>query len=188
MTNTTEKISYIKFFAPINGNTTNSLMNVVDQAVNQGATKVALLISSGGGTVFHGISVFNYLVGLPIEIDTHNFGSVDSIGVVIFLAGKKRMSVPDARFLIHTVTTSFSANMNLEEQTVVETLKSMRIDIDNIANIIAKGTNKTRDQVKEDMSARTTLNADQAKSYGLVHEIRKELIPQGAQIISINAS
>ena len=119
-------------------------------------------------------------------METHNFGSVDSIGVVLFLAGVRRCSVPDARFLIHPLSSNFAANSSYEEQKLVETLNSLKIDIDNVANIIAKGTNKSQEDVKNAMAARTTLNPEQAISFGLVHEIKKELIPTGAQIVYMN--
>jgi len=36
------------------------------------------------------------------------------------------------------------------------------------------------------MFDRTPLSPEQAKSFGLVHEIKKELLPEVAEIISIN--
>ena len=98
---------YIKFFASVNRNSANALMDSIDQQIAKDKKKIILLISTTGGSVFHGISLYNYLKGIPIEIETHNFGSVDSIGNIIFLAGMKRFSVPDARFLMHPVVGMF---------------------------------------------------------------------------------
>ncbi len=92
---------YIKFFAPVVPETVAALMQVVDGKIKQGATRLGLLISTPGGDVFQGLSVYNYLKGIPLEIVTHNFGSADSIGVVLFCAGSRRLSVPHARFLLH---------------------------------------------------------------------------------------
>ncbi len=89
----------IKFFAPVIDVTVNALLNTVDTKMQQGVTEVVLLISSPGGSVFHGLSAYNYLKGLPIKVTTHNFGSVDSIGVVLYCGGSERFSVPQARFL-----------------------------------------------------------------------------------------
>jgi ATP-dependent protease ClpP protease subunit len=52
----TKKTIYIKFFAVVNGNSANTLMQLVDQYVSQGFQRIVLLISSPGGTVFHGLS------------------------------------------------------------------------------------------------------------------------------------
>lgn len=86
----------IKFFAPVIDVTVNSLINAIDQVITKGIKEVTLLISKPGGSVFHGLSAYNYLKGLPLLIKTHNFGSVDSIGVVIYCAGKERYSSPQA--------------------------------------------------------------------------------------------
>ncbi len=45
----------------------------------EGNTLMHLLLSSPGGSVFHGLSVYNFLKGAPFEVYTYNFGSVDII-------------------------------------------------------------------------------------------------------------
>jgi len=84
----------IRFFAPVIDVTVNTLMGAIDQKMKQGIDDFVILISSPGGSVIHGLSAYNYLKGLPVRITTHNFGSVDSIGVVLYCAGARRLSVP----------------------------------------------------------------------------------------------
>lgn len=182
------KTTYIKFFAPVDSNSVNPLMNLVDQKLGEGTKRFVILISSPGGSVFHGLSVHNYLRGIPAEIETHNFGSVDSIGVVMFLAGSKRYSVPDARFLIHPVTMGFIGNERLEEKQIEERLKNLRIDTENIAAVIAGGTGKTEEEIVRAMHDRVTLSPEQAQEYGLIEGVKRELFPPGAELISINMS
>ena len=74
----------IKFFAPVVAATINPLMNAIDERMKQGKRNFILLVSSPGGSVFHGLSAYNYLKGVPAQIITHNFGSVDSVGVVLY--------------------------------------------------------------------------------------------------------
>lgn len=175
----------IKFLAPVIDVTTNQLMEIVDQKMRQGQRQFILLISCPGGSVFHGLSSYNYLKGLPAEITTHNFGSVDSIGVILFCGGSKRVSVPQARFLLHSVTSNFQQNMSLEEKQLEERLKSLRIDTENIAKVISTTTGKPVGDVTTAMQDRTTLNPEEAIEWGLVHEIKVDLFPAGAEVISI---
>jgi len=175
----------IKFFAPVIDATVNALMNAVDQKVGQGAKEFTLAISSPGGSVFHGLSAYNYLKGLPVEITTHNFGSVDSIGIVLYCAGSKRLSVPQARFLLHGVSAQFRGEQNLEEMQLEERLKGLRIDAENIAKVIAANTSKSVKEVVAAMHERTTLNPEEAKSWGLVHGIKSELFEAGSEVVSI---
>jgi len=178
------KPTVIRFFAPVIDVTINTLMSAIDQKMKQGATEFVVLVSSPGGSVFHGLSAYNYLKGLPVSIITHNFGSVDSIGVVLFCAGGKRLSVPQARFLLHGVSAGFR-NERLEEPQLEERLKGLKIDIENIAKVIAENTGKTVDDIAKAMLERTTLNPDEAKSWGLVHDIKSELFEPGSEVISI---
>ncbi len=180
----TTKPVVIKFFAPVIDATINALMDAIDQKMKQGATQFIILISSPGGSVFHGLSAYNYLKGLPVDVTTHNFGSVDSIGVVLFCGGSKRLSVPQARFLLHGVSATFQ-NERLEEKQLEERLKGLRIDIENIAKVIAANTGKSVQDVTDAMLERTTLNPDEAKAWGLVHEIKSELFETGSEVISI---
>jgi len=174
----------IKFFAPVSDATINALMNAIDQKMKLGANHFIILISSPGGSVFHGLSAYNYLKGLPVTITTHNFGSVDSIGVVLFCGGSKRLSVPQARFLLHGVAAGFQ-NERLEEKQLEERLKGLRIDMENIAKVVAANTGKSVPDVVKAMLERTTLNPDEAKAWGLVHEIKSELFETGSEVISI---
>lgn len=175
----------VKFFAPVIDVTINALMNTIDQKMKKGITNFTILISSPGGSVFHGLSAYNYLKGLPATITTHNFGSVDSIGIVLYCGGSKRLSVPQARFLLHAVKVSFRQSQNLEEKQLEERLKGLRIDIENIAKVISANTNKTVKEITTAMLDRTTLNPEEAQSWSLVNEIKSDLFEPGSEVISI---
>jgi len=174
----------IKFFAPVIDVTINALMDAIDQKMKKGASQFIILISSPGGSVLHGLSAYNYLKGLPVTITTHNFGSVDSIGLVLFCGGSKRLSVPQARFLLHGVSAGFQ-NVRLEEKQLEERLKGLRIDVENIAKVIAANTSKTVEDITEAILERTILNPDEAMAWGLVHDIKSELFEAGSEVISI---
>jgi ATP-dependent protease ClpP protease subunit len=161
-------------------------MDVIDQKMRQGQREFILLISCPGGNILHGLSAYNYLKGLPVNITTHNFGSVDSIGVVLFCGGSTRLSVPQARFLLHSPTSMFQQNMSLEEKQLEERLESLRIDKENIAKVISATTGKSIKDVTQALQDRTMLNPAEAKAWGLIHEIQVELFPSGAEVITIH--
>lgn len=176
---------YIRFLAPVLPETTAQLFQIFDVALQQKYERLHLMLSSPGGSVFHGISIYNFLRGAPFETHTYNFGSVDSIGVVIFCAGSRRFSVPHARFLIHGVMLNVQGPGSFDEKSLEERLKGLQIDQENIARIIADTTGKPLHQITSDMHTRTTLNPGQAKDYGLVHEIQSALFPAGADLAVI---
>ncbi len=167
--------------------TVNALMSAVDQRIKQGVREFILLVSSPGGSVVHGLSAYNYLKGLPVSITTHNFGSVDSIGIVVYCAGSRRLSVPQARFLFHGVNVQFRGEQNLDEKLLEERLGGLRIDVENIAGVIAASTGKKTEDITGAMIERMVLNPEQAQSWGLVHEIKSELFEAGSEVIAIQA-
>lgn len=179
-----KKTIYIKFFAEVNKNSVNKLMLVIEDKLKQGVERFVILISSTGGSVFHGLSAYNFLKGIPAEIITHNFGSVDSIAAVLFCSGSKRYSVPNARFLLHGVSANFPM-CRLEEKQLEERMKRLRIDIENVAGVIAANTKKSKQEIINAMQDRTALSPEDATKFGLVHEIKSQLIEPGFELITI---
>jgi ATP-dependent protease ClpP protease subunit len=175
----------IKFFAPLNPNTGNQLMSAIDNCVRDGVREILLLISTTGGNVFQGVSTYNYLRMCGATVTTHNFGSVESIGLVLYSAGTRRTSVPHARFLLHGVTAQFGHAMSLEEKQLEERLKSLRIDELTIARILAADSNRSPAQIMRAMRNRTTLEPEQARAWGLVHALEEPALPAGASLVSI---
>ena len=177
----------IRFFAPVIDATVNALTSTIDQKMKQGIEDFIILISSPGGSVIHGLSAYNYLRGLPVSITTHNFGSVDLIGIVLYCAGLQRLSVPQARFLFGGISAQFRGEQNLNEKLLEERLKGLRIDVENIAKVIAANTGKSTKDVTDAMAEGITLNPEEAKSWGLVHEVKSELFEAGSEVIAIQA-
>lgn len=178
---------WFRFMAPVAPNTINSLFRCIDNAYTNGVDHIHLMISSTGGSVYHGITAHNYLKGIDKHVTTYNFGTSDSIATVLFCAGATRISVPHARFLIHPVTLSFNGPATLNEKDLAELKNSAMIDSENIARIISDTTGKPLVNVEADMHNRTTLTPIQANNYGdlkLVNEI-KPGIYYGAEMYSI---
>ena len=175
----------IKFYSPVNESSIGALMRTVDQKLAAGTTDFTLLISTSGGSVYHGLTAYNYLRGIPAAVTTHNFGSVDSIGVALYCAGQKRLCVPQARFLMHPVSMNFREGASYEEPKLLELVKGLRVDMGNCASVVAANTRKTKQQVFRAMLARTALDPKDAVEWGLVHEIRQQLFEPGSEVIPI---
>src|ERR1700693_1950735 len=106
---------YGVFQSIIDVKTSQQLISTVSQLINQGATSIELLLSTPGGEVSSGLTIYNFLNSIPIPINTHNIGNVDSIGNAMFLAGATRKACKHSTFMFHGV--GFSAqNIYLEEK------------------------------------------------------------------------
>lgn len=153
--------------------------------LQQGLTTLHLLLSAPGGSVHDGISIYNFLKDILIEVNIYNFGSVDSIRVVIFCAGQNRFSVPHARFLLHSVSMQVAGNQSFDEPSIAERLNTLKSDQSNIAKVIVCTISKPVEEVLNKIHTRTSLEPEDAKKLGLVTEIKSGLVPAGVGLISI---
>ena len=183
------KECYIRFLAQINNFSIEHLLKIIDAKITDGYTRIHLMINSPGGSVAHGLALYNILKSNPIEVYTYNIGSVDSIGVIVFCSGDRRFSVPNSRFLIHPVQLNAQGNYTFDEHKLNEHVKSITIDQQNIINIIAQTTNKEPKEIEKKIHNRTTFTAEEAKKQSLVDIITKmPFIPANAEVISVPES
>jgi ATP-dependent protease ClpP protease subunit len=179
------QLVYITFSAEINPNTTESLIATFSNLVNQGVPEVCLLLSTPGGSVMHGLNLYNYLRGLPIKLTTHNVGNVDSIGNAIFLAGERRIACPHSTFMYHGVGVDVQAGGRLEEKILREQLDAILSDQKRIGSIMEERTELTPEQISALFREAQTKDSAFAVSCGIVHEVSDVQISTGCPVISL---
>ena len=64
---------YISFTSLVNPHTTQILMGALTNAVNNGHTKIHLMLSSPGGQVAEGITLYNLIRSLPSHLQNSAF-------------------------------------------------------------------------------------------------------------------
>lgn len=131
----------------------------------------------------HGITLYNFLRGVPFELIVHNIGNVDSIGNAIFLSGKVRYACAHSTFMFHGVGFDKPA-ARFEEKGLREMLDGIGNDQRRIGSIITDRTNITQDEVEGLFREAQTKTAEFARERGIVHEIREFQLPGGAPVIS----
>lgn len=170
----------------IDNQTVPPLIHEVTQRVAQGARSILLAISSPGGNIYWGVTAYNFLRGLGIEITTHSVGQIDSVAGVIYCAGDRRLSVKHGRFLIHGVhLTLGGTNPVIPEKQLRDYLSGLERDRDTIASILADRTNKKLDDVRNDMLQGLIMDSQQAKTYGFVHEISDDVFEPSQEVVNI---
>lgn len=175
---------WVQFFAPVNGESFGLLVNLLQNAVLDGTERVHLLLSTPGGTVSYGLTLYALLRGLPIEVWTYNVGQVDSIGVVVYCAGKRRLAAPQTRFLLHGIRTPLEKGVYTTEQ-LREIVGEMETDQRNICRVLAESTGQALEKVERDLFHALTLLPEQAREYRLVDEIVTEIIPPQVSLTTI---
>ena len=174
---------YVVFTAEIVPQTVEPLIQALSNLAQKGIPEVYLAISTPGGSVMHGITLYNFLRGVPFNLVVHNIGNVDSIGNAIFLAADTRYACAHSTFMFHGVGFDKPA-ARYEEKALREMLDSLGSDQLRIGTIIAERTTITQDEVQGLFREAQTQTAEFARERGIVHEIREFQLPRGAPVIS----
>lgn len=183
----------INFYANISENTINDLIKMVtlinseQLRNNDPIEEIIIQISSSGGSSDHGLLVYNFLKQTDLNITTIGMGNVDSAAIMLFCAGKKRISVPSCRFLLHEATATIKGQFNfskLKELTEV----TERINND-YCEVVSKVCSKNLGFVKRKIKNGLVMSSNQAQEFGLLQEITEDPYLKGIQnvrIIGIN--
>lgn len=170
----------------VNEAMSSRLIGEVAARVGGGSRSILIAMSTPGGQVYWGVTIYNFLRGLGVEIITHNVGQVDSIGAPIFVAGDRRLTVSQGRFLIHSLSWGFlGQNPSLPEKQIQDVVLSLQRDRDRIAEILSYRTGTSTDVVQKDMLQTRILDAAEAAEYGFVHEISDDVFEPAQEIVNI---
>jgi ATP-dependent Clp protease, protease subunit len=103
------------------------------------------------------------------DVQTICYGMAMSAGSLILAGGTegKRLTLPNARILIHQPSSGFQGQSSDIEIHAREVLELRRL----IEEIYARHTNKTQEEVHEDMERDRFFGAEEAVAYGLVDRI-----------------
>lgn len=132
------KTIYVNFFGQITETSATKFMAACAEVMRVDTPEcLYFLISSAGGNVEAGISIYNYLRALPVKIVMHNNGAIDSIANVIFHAADERLAAPHATFLFHGVGLELPDKAKLIRSQIQELLNQISALETKIANILA---------------------------------------------------
>jgi ATP-dependent protease ClpP protease subunit len=176
---------YVNFMAEIIPQTAESLMATLANLANNQVKEVYLLFSSQGGDVRSGIALYNMLKAMPFNLITHNVGNVDSIGNVVFLAGKERYATSFSTFMFHGVGFDINQRVRFEEKLLKERLDGLLADQKRIGAVIAANTQLSRNDIAKFFREGQTKDAAFAASHGIINQVRDVQFAPSAPILSL---
>jgi ATP-dependent Clp protease protease subunit len=130
---------------------------------------ITLYISSPGGHVESGDTIFDIIRYIKPVVRTVGTGWVGSIATHIYLAPDKehRFCLPNTRFLIHQPAGGFGGDASDIEIHAREIVKTR----ERINGIIAAQTGQAIERVTEDTDRDYWMSAEESVDYGLVGKI-----------------
>lgn len=175
--------AYIIFHAGVDGDTCQQLLAAASQLCAEGFEQLYILISTAGGNVMSGITIYNVLRALPCTVIMHNVGNIDSIGNAIFLAAEERYACANSTFMFHGV--AIPINANCEEKGARELLDGILSNQKRMGDIVAQRTRISQDEIEEFFREGRTKDAKAALAAGIVTAIQDANIPSGARVVSL---
>ncbi len=130
---------------------------------------IMMYIDSPGGSVYHGLFIYDTMQSITAEVRTYACGLTASMGAVLLAAGSpgKRYALPNSKVLIHQGSSGFRGAIADIEVQAEETMKVVNRMID----IMALHTGQPRERVKLDTERDKYLTAEEAVEYGLVDHV-----------------
>ena len=133
---------------------------------------VSLYINSPGGSVYAGLAIYDTMQFIKPDVQTICVGIAMSMGALLLAGGAqgKRMALPNAKILIHQVSSSFQG-----QATDIEIHAKEIIDVRRrLDEIIAKHTGKELEKVREDTERDYFMSSEEAKEYGIIDRVISE--------------
>ena len=174
----------ISFSSEISPSTASALQAALGNSVNNGHDEIHLFLSTPGGSVQEGITIYNFIRSLAVPVITYNVGGVNSIGNVVFQAAERRVSAIVSSFMFHGVGFNIQ-NARLEMKHLQERMQGIKSDQSLIADIMVRHTKLERDEVDRLFLEMAYLTANEAMKCGITDEVADIHLPKGMPILQL---
>jgi ATP-dependent Clp protease protease subunit len=135
--------------------------------------EIKLYINSPGGSVTAALAIYDTMQYVKPDITTVCIGQAASAAAVLLAAGTagKRMSLPNARVMIHQVMGGVEGQARDVE---IQTKEMIRIK-NQINNILVKHTGQNFKKIETDSDRDFFMTPEDAKNYGLIDKVISSL-------------
>lgn len=172
----------IHFMRSINPDTLAGLQNCALPALERGATELHIHLSSDGGANDQGFAAYHFLRSLPVPVTMHCIGNVESMAIVMFLAGANRLIVPHGKVKVHPMHWGFPAG-TVDHDRLAEYVASLDFDAKRYAEIFnerTQGAQQPVDVAAHLMGQAKLLGAAAAVEAGIATGVAEAAIPTTA--------
>jgi ATP-dependent Clp protease protease subunit len=130
---------------------------------------VYIYVNSPGGSVYAGLAIYDTMQYIKPDVQTICVGIAMSMGALLLAGGTKgkRLALPNAKILIHQVSSGFQGQATDIEIQARETINMKR----RMEEIIAEHTEQPLEKVSKDMERDYFMSAQEAKDYGIIDTV-----------------
>ena len=126
-------------------------------------------INSPGGSVYDALAIYDTMQYISNDVQTVGIGIQASAAAFLLSSGTKgkRFLLPNASVMIHQPSSGTQGKVTDQEISLRESLRVKKL----LEDIMAGNTGQKPEKIHEDMERDKWLNAEEAKSYGIVDAI-----------------
>lgn len=140
-------------------------INQQDKAIPvERRTPIRLYVSTVGGEVDPGFQLVDTIEASKTPVYTINTGGASSMGIYIMIAGHKRFSMPNARFMMHDGQIQISGNTS----NVQDAMKFQERFEARIKNFVLGRTKITGELYDQKYRTEWSMFADEARELGVI--------------------
>jgi len=130
---------------------------------------IKVLITSGGGSIIHGLAMYDAIQSSKASVETYCIGSAYSMAAVLFASGHKRYILEHSNVMLHEPLVPQGAGGNASS---VKSMSDSLFEAKNQLNaILCKHAKKTKKQMDKATSYDHYFSAKEAIEFGLADEI-----------------
>ncbi len=130
---------------------------------------ISIYINSPGGSVYSGLAIYDTIQFVKPDVSTICVGIAMSMGALLLAGGAKgkRMALPNAKILIHQVSSGFEG-----QATDIEIHAKEIIDVrQRLDHILADHTGQEYEKVRSDTERDYFMSAEEAATYGIIDRV-----------------
>ncbi len=130
---------------------------------------IYLYLNTPGGSVYDGLAIIDTMNYIEPDVQTIGIGLQASMGAMLLSAGAKgkRYALPNSRIMIHQPSSGTEGKITDQEIALREGVYLKKV----LAEMFAKNTGKSVDQVTKDMDRDNWMSAEEAKKYGIIDDV-----------------
>jgi ATP-dependent Clp protease protease subunit len=130
---------------------------------------ISLYVNSPGGSVYAGLAIYDTMQYIKPDVQTICVGIAMSMGALLLAGGTKgkRLALPNAKILIHQVSSGFQGQATDIEIQARETINMKR----RMEEILAQHSEQPLEKVSKDMERDYFMTAQEAKDYGIIDTV-----------------
>lgn len=146
---------------------------IKDLLVEDRDKQINLLVTSPGGPTGVAMSFFDLMRNIyRPNLQTVGSGDVDSAGVILFLAGERRLITSNTTMLLHLAGRTFDGGRRFSTADMESMLKEDSLKDWQYASVVATVSGKLSvEEVLDLMRKNTVLTATEAVELGIAHQV-----------------